>query len=92
MLFSAAGGAITIMDNDGEGATDIPSIADSPICIRISDGSVATSQGAMGKVVTGNVFARLATEPLVFYFNFSPLFIFTLPLPGVCSLTVKWSC
>ena len=69
--------------------------ADTSFCGRFTDGSIATSQGTAGHLVTGDIFRRLATAPLLFHFNFEMYIRVRVGIadgPGVCSLTVKWSC
>ena len=63
----------------------------SPLCARISDGSVAFSAGAMSKIVSGKIFHRLTTYPLFFFVNIDDMGE-SKKTSGICSLTVTWSC
>ena len=89
-LMTTATGSVYAESTVG-GLVSFRQTADTSFCGRVTDGSIATSQGTYGHLVTGDIFRRLATAPVIFNFNFQILER-SLDSPGVCSLTVKWSC
>ena len=83
----------TGVNNLGDPVTFIKIHAPSAyFCGRISDGSIAASQLDVGRLVTGGMFRRLATAPLIFHVNLRMADGMIFKGTSVCSLTVKWSC
>ena len=62
-----------------------------PLCIRVSNDSVAFTGGAVSKTVSDDVFSRMSTKPFLIALNID-LINMAGPTTGVCSLTVTWSC
>ncbi|KAI0207937.1 hypothetical protein LSAT2_007383 [Lamellibrachia satsuma] len=70
------------------GNIDLPK---SDICIRVSQGAVSVSGQDVSKTFIGEMlFRRLQSAPLLLMINIDPYA--QTPIPGICSLTVSWSC
>ena len=92
ILLTSSSGQVYVGTSDGDPGIFMQAANATSFCGRITEGSLATSQGADGHVITeGDMFHRLATAPLIFHFNFEIGEGF-YDGSGVCSLTVKWSC
>ena len=64
----------------------------SPLCGRISKGSLAFTAGATSKMISGdNVFQSMATHPFTFVTNVDAMYGSVSEGVGY-SLTVTWSC